>query len=278
MWGRIKMTKIEWTDMTWNPVWGCNGGCEYCYARKIARRFAGKIIKKELDAHHIFDIIARRIYDEYFRLDLERFLPTWLQSHYDNPPFAKTRKPKKIFIGSMSDIAFWKEEWIDRVAEKIRQYPQHTFQLLTKFSEVYKKLDEIMPENVWFGVTVIRQIEIQKLSIFQKMKFRRVKFVSFEPLLSAIEDKVFIKQYRHKFQKISAQRDITYFDFIDWIIIGTMSGQKRIPTKIEWVEKIVKFAKHYDVSVFIKQLEINGKVEKDTNKFPEHLRIREFPG
>ena len=33
-------TKIEWADATWNPVTGCFHGCEYCYARRIAERFA----------------------------------------------------------------------------------------------------------------------------------------------------------------------------------------------------------------------------------------------
>lgn len=33
-------TKIEWADATWNPVTGCFHSCEYCYARRIAERFA----------------------------------------------------------------------------------------------------------------------------------------------------------------------------------------------------------------------------------------------
>ena len=34
-------TKIDWADMSWNPVTGCRKGCEYCYAARTARRFAG---------------------------------------------------------------------------------------------------------------------------------------------------------------------------------------------------------------------------------------------
>lgn len=37
----MNKTKIEWADSTWNPVTGCLHGCEYCYARRIANRFAG---------------------------------------------------------------------------------------------------------------------------------------------------------------------------------------------------------------------------------------------
>jgi len=35
----MNKTKIDWCDMTWNPVTGCLNSCPYCYARKIAKRF-----------------------------------------------------------------------------------------------------------------------------------------------------------------------------------------------------------------------------------------------
>ena len=34
-------TKIDWCDMSWNPITGCMHGCEYCYARRVATRFNG---------------------------------------------------------------------------------------------------------------------------------------------------------------------------------------------------------------------------------------------
>lgn len=37
----MNKTKINWCDSTWNPVTGCLHGCEYCYARGIAKRFSG---------------------------------------------------------------------------------------------------------------------------------------------------------------------------------------------------------------------------------------------
>ena len=38
----MRNTSIEWADMTWNPLTGCCHGCKYCYARRIANRFASK--------------------------------------------------------------------------------------------------------------------------------------------------------------------------------------------------------------------------------------------
>lgn len=37
----MNKSKIEWCDYTWNPVTGCFHKCEYCYARKQAKRFEG---------------------------------------------------------------------------------------------------------------------------------------------------------------------------------------------------------------------------------------------
>ena len=42
-------TKIQWTDITWNMVWGCPG-CylgNKCYAKSIAKRFAKTVATKE---------------------------------------------------------------------------------------------------------------------------------------------------------------------------------------------------------------------------------------
>lgn len=38
------ISKIEWTDATWNPVRGCkkvSPGCKHCYVGVFAERFRG---------------------------------------------------------------------------------------------------------------------------------------------------------------------------------------------------------------------------------------------
>ena len=65
--------------------------------------------------------------------------------------------------------------------------------------------------------------------------------------------------------------------FFDWVVVGAESGANRRPCKIEWVEDIVDTCESWNVPVFVKQLEINGKLVTDINKFPQHLQIREVP-
>jgi protein gp37 len=65
---------------------------------------------------------------------------------------------------------------------------------------------------------------------------------------------------------------------IDWLIIGCESGPHRRPCKPEWVKSLVDQADAAGVPVFVKQLEINGKVAANMAEFPEWARRREFPG
>src|SRR3982751_5483846 len=76
-------SKIEWTDATWNPVRGCtkiSPGCANCYAETFAERFRG---------------VPGHPYEQGFDL---RLVPEKL----DEP--LKWKKPRKIFVNSMSDL------------------------------------------------------------------------------------------------------------------------------------------------------------------------------
>ena len=43
------LTKIEWTDATWNPVTGCtkiSAGCNNCYAERLWPKVEGARVKR----------------------------------------------------------------------------------------------------------------------------------------------------------------------------------------------------------------------------------------
>lgn len=65
--------------------------------------------------------------------------------------------------------------------------------------------------------------------------------------------------------------------YIHACILGAESGPNRRPMEIEWAESIVAQCREAGIPVFVKALSIGGKVEKDINKFPESLRVRELP-
>lgn len=74
-----------------------------------------------------------------------------------------------------------------------------------------------------------------------------------------------------------------------WMIIGVESDGPRvkrlsadgsITSEAQWLEAaedIVDQCRGWGVSVFVKQIPINGRIEKDVSKFPANLQLREYP-
>ena len=240
--------KIGWCNTTWNPVWGClNNNCEYCYARRIAKRFAGKIAEREIDYIYGGNIDGNSL-NSYYEIQKEiirKFKPTFLNVQFEKKFPQKTQK---IFVGSMSEIKYWKKEWVGMILEKIRQHPQHIFQFLTKFPGVY--LWYKFPINCWLGITVTDTKNNDYLE-YQKFKISNpdnLKFISFEPI----------------FNEISIN-----LENIDWVILGAETGNRKgkiIPKK-GWIENIVNYCKSNKIPIYL----------KDSLKeiYPEE--IKEFP-
>jgi len=198
----MSQTKIEWCDMTLNPVWGCLNNCQYCYARKISKRFGAKF-------------------------GVEDFKPTWIQSNYQKE-FPK--KPKRIFVNSMSDIEHWYTDWMQWTINKIKKYPQHTFMFLTKNPLVYKKYN--FPENCWLGVTITGKNDDYHSDEVFKSNPGCIKFVSLEPILG---------------------NDFTIRSEIDWIILGLETGKRNIFIPDYKLNKLfVDDCKKFGIPIFMK--------------------------
>lgn len=166
--------------------------------------------------------------------------------------------PAKVFVCSWSD--FFIEEadaWREDAYDIIDRTPHLTYLLLTKRPENTMVRYRYRP-NVWLGTTIENQDNLKRLNYFDP-ESAPVKFLSLEPLISSI-----------KFELYDLED-------IDWVIVGAESGSKRRPCKIEWIRDIVRQCKDASVPVFVKQMEINGKISADPDTWPEDLRIQEFP-
>jgi protein gp37 len=205
----MNMTKIEWTDWTLNPIVGCNHGCVYCYANKQAKRQRQR---------------CERCYSFTPHPHLERL------KH-----LSPRQKPKKIFIDSMWD---WnssgvEEEWLLTIIKKIRECPQHTFQILSKRPKGYERFE--FPSNVWLGTSIAISADCHRIHDLGNLGNHNLKFVSVEPL------------HEHIDFWFSKSR-------IDWLIIGAETGQrigKIIPEK-EWVTSIIQNAQIEGIPLFLK--------------------------
>lgn len=210
------MTKIEWTNRTWNPVTGCtkcSEGCKNCYAEVMTRRLKGTGNKRYANG----------------------FKVTTHEDVLDEPD--KWTNPSLIFVCSMSDL-FHEEvpfTFIDKVMDTIRVNPWHIFQILTKRAdrmEEYYRTREV-PNNAWIGVTVENEKAKMRIEHLNNIDTTAVRFISCEPLL---EDLGELNLYK-----------------IDWVIVGGESGRNARPMKEEWVLNIKRQADTEDAAFFFKQ-------------------------
>ena len=100
----MNKTRIDWCDSTVNPVVGCPNGCEWCYARRQNKRF--------------------------------HYVENWEKPEFKPDVLKKfgSKKPRAVFIDSMSDIGCWRDEWLVEVLQTMANNPQHDYIALTKTS------------------------------------------------------------------------------------------------------------------------------------------------
>ena len=208
-------SSIEWTESTWNPVTGCtkiSDGCKHCYAERMALRL------KAMGQPNYANGFQIKMHEQMLELPL------------------KWKKPQMIFVNSMSDL-FHEDvpaEFIYQVFEIMQQANWHIFQVLTKRAERLQELSSQLPwnDNIWMGVTVENAKYVSRIDNLRSTG-AKIKFVSFEPLLSEI-----------------TELDLTK---IDWAIVGGESGPGARPMKEEWVLDIRQQCYESDVPFFFKQ-------------------------
>lgn len=267
------MSKIEWTDRTWNPVTGCtkvSDGCTNCYAEGIARRFAGgKAFPNGFDVtlHH---------------------------DRLDAP--LRWRKPSRVFVNSMSDLFHDQvpDEYIAQVFVTMAATPQHTYQVLTKRHgrmralvsspefrasvedgigarfEVDDRYRWPLP-NVWLGVSV----EDQKRADLRIPALldtpAAVRFLSCEPLLGPVDLRPYLNHECDRHPRP------------DWVIVGGESEPGARPMHLDWARTLVQQCRDAGVPVFVKQLgsvhgrALGGGKGNDPDFWPDGLAVREWP-
>lgn len=107
----MNRSKIEWCDSTWNPVTGCLHGCEYCYARGIAKRFGFGAYEPDINKRVLLEppVSAGKKVPYPFN-----FEPTFHKYRLDE---YSIKKGRTIFVCSMADLfGEWvPDEWIEEV-------------------------------------------------------------------------------------------------------------------------------------------------------------------
>ena len=222
------VSRIEWTDATWNPIRGCtkiSPGCKHCYAERFAERFRG---------------VKGHPFEQGFDL---RLVPEKLAEPL------RWSEPRMIFVNSMSDL-FHEEvplSYILRVAATMHLARWHTYQVLTKRSKRLREVlcgpleDAAKEEHIWWGVSVEdRNYGLPRIADLQATP-AAVRFLSVEPLLEDL-GKLPLKG-------------------ISWVIVGGESGPGARPMREAWVLSIREQCEASNIPFFFKQW---GGVRKKT--------------
>jgi protein gp37 len=251
------MTKIQWTNETWNPIVGCSKiseGCQNCYAQAAAQ-------SPRLQQFEQYQAVKNWDGTTYFAASQLKKPLLW-------------KKTKRIFVCSMSDLFHPnnKEQWLVEIFKVFQQCPQHQFQLLTKRPQAMLDWFATHPypmTNLWLGTTIENQNNQFRIDILKLIPYQGIKFLSCEPLLGNLM--------------------LGNLTGIDWVIVGGESGHKSRLCKSIWIENILNQCAAHNVPCFVKQLgthhlhqgaEIKvpgslggGKIEF----FPTKLQVQNFP-
>jgi protein gp37 len=243
-------SKIEWTDVTWNPVAGCtiaSAGCSNCYAMRMAARLAA--MGSEKYAGLTRKSGGRAVWTGKIALD-----PKSLSAPY------KWRKSRKVFVNSMSDLFHPSVpvEFIARVWRVMLETPQHTYQVLTKrpdrMREILSTPSFDSAPNIWIGTSVEDSTVLNRIDELRAIP-DFIRFISFEPLIGPL--------------------GAVDLRGIDWAIVGGESGPRARPIQLDWVHEIEGRCRAYGTAFFFKQW--GGKNKKAAGRMLNGRTFDEMP-
>lgn len=225
-------SKIEWTDHTFNPWEGCQKvgpGCDHCYAENRNARFGGGV------AVNWGPGAPRR------RTSISNWNKPLAWNAQAEAFQAEHGRRQRVFCASLADVFdnAVDPQWRADLFTLIQKTPNLDWLLLTKrignvvpmLAEIRNGADEDMPildmmplPNVWIGATIVNQAEADRDIPKLLAVPARVRFLSMEPLLSAVD----IVPYIH----------CDVGNTLDWVIVGGESGPGARPMHRQWARDL----------------------------------------
>jgi protein gp37 len=224
-----EISKIEWTDATFNGWIGCtkiSPGCDNCYAEALSQRYGwakwGDHARKRTSTTNWQSPVKWNAEAKAFE--------------------EKHGRRRRVFSASLSD---WLDnqvpkEWRRDLCALIEQTPDLDWLMLTKRIQNYRKLapenwQSGPPANVWLGITAESAEYYQRRMPNLASIPAAVRFVSYEPAVGPLGD-VALDHGKP-----------------DWIIIGGESGQSARPMRPQWARDVIAQCEAHRIAPFLKQ-------------------------
>lgn len=308
-------TGIAWTDHTFNPWEGCqrvSPGCENCYAEARNARFHPEFVglpeempKRSGKGLHwgppsTTDRLLRK--PAYWK-DPERW----------NAAAKKEGKRARVFCASLADVFEDHPQVVEerrKLFDLIERTPFLDWQLLTKRPENMNRLApsrwrDGWPPNVWAGTTAENEKHLQLRARMLRQVPARVRFLSCEPLLGAIdnllEEVAPCDACALEADGIARETHTCRAPRIHWVIVGGESGSKARPFLLDWARRLVLDCAELGIACFVKQMgdqprlgydgedagdsegdairpvEFKAHHGADPAEWPADLRVQQFP-
>ena len=205
-----KDSRIEWTDHTFNPWWGCvkvSPACKNCYAEAWAKRVGSAVWGAKAD---------RRFFGDSH----------WVEPKRWNREAEQKGERHRVFCASMADVFEDRRDldlWRQKLAGLISETPALDWLLLTKRPENAASLapwGSVWPENVWLGTSVETQAWAERrLPVLGSIP-AKIRFLSCEPLLANLDLSAWLEPHIH------------------WVIAGGESGPRARPSDPQWFRSL----------------------------------------
>lgn len=259
-------SKIEWTDATFNPWIGCtkvSPACDHCYAEVSTPARALGVTWGAKENRH-------RTSAANWKLPLR-----WNAQHEEF--FAAHGRRRRVFCASLADVFdnAVVPGWRADLFQLIEQTPNLDWLLLTKrIGNVPAMMIEVarhlfwmehldtprLPDNVWLGATICNQEEADRDIPKLLAVPARVRFLSMEPLLGAVDLRLPTRTWAFSDGHLGCDHccngdrcdDSTHTDRafcghcrgtgngrpIDWVIAGGESSASARPMHPDWAASL----------------------------------------
>lgn len=263
-------SSIEWTEATWNPITGCDRispGCDNCYALTLAKRLKAMGSAKYqndgdprtsgpgfgVTVHH--DVLAEPL---------------------------RWRKPRTVFVNSMSDVAHARvgRDALVTMFAAMALASRHTFQVLTKRPH---RLARLLTDECGCGAGHAPGVHFRSEMAWAVSKANpdrvagapadaehRVYHETPWPLPNvwigtSIESDDYCRRADELRQVPAAVRFLSCEPLLgplpsldltglDWVIVGGESGPNSRPCNVGWIREIVAQCRSAKIPVFVKQI------------------------
>jgi protein gp37 len=300
----VAKTTIEWSDTVWNPTTGCTkiaAGCKHCYAKEMHRRL--RAMGQPKYDHDFGEVRChpgelekplhwrkpRRVFVDSMSDLFHPDVPSEFIAAVFGVMAATPQHTYQVLTKRPERARRW-FEWYEGTSGAGASAHAALYEAAERLGrQRYLWAERIANQTPWplpnvhLGYSASTQADLERGIGDLLATPAAVRWLSLEPLVGPVEwpflrcgicgGRGTLPVGRHDQDWCAGSQCCG----VDWLVVGCESGPNARTCELDWVRSIVEQCKAAGVPVFVKQLQIDGKLSKNPDEWPEDLRIRQYP-